>query len=182
MEVPVAAYDEPEDASPEQLRAVLSEWFSRRRTTGIRFIENTQPKCDPYEDYTVLYAVSFEPDSLEKAMAEVWLTTEGKIAIGLEKRSRIAQRLHVKNRREGFAAGHEPSFVSQDGLLALLTIIADGKISISASCLPIWGLAKTRAVISSEVSEALASQDYDAQWWLEVAHAFHPSDLRFKPW
>lgn len=178
----MAELDEPEEISPEQFRAILAEWFSGRRTTGIRLIENTNPKNDPNDDYAIAYRISFEPDTLEKARVEVWLTTEGLIAVGLEKRGRIAQRLHVKNRREGFAAGHEPSYLTQKGLLALLTIIADGNFSISAGSLPIWGLAKTRAVISPEASEALASRDYDAQWWLEVALAFHPSDLRFKPW
>ncbi|MBS0157658.1 MAG: hypothetical protein JSS26_03615 [Nitrospira sp.] len=178
----MATYDEPEETSPEQFRVILAEWFSGRRTTGIRLIENMKPKNDPNGDDAVAYEISFEPDTLEKARVEVWATTDGLVAVGIEKRDRIAQRLHVKNRREGFAAGHEPSFVTQDGLLALLTIIADGNFSISSSSLPIWGLAKTRAVISPEASEALASRNYNAQWWLEVAPAFHPSDLRFNPW
>ncbi len=178
----MGAQDNDKEISSEEFRQTASEWFSTRRTTGIRLIESMKPKSDSNEDYTIAYEVVFEPDTLEKAWLEVWFTTEGKVAVGLEKRDRIAQRMNVKNRREGFATGHEPSSVTQEGLLAIMTIIADGQIAISASCLPIWGLAKTKAVILPETSEALASRDYNAQWWLEVAHEFHPSDLRFKPW
>lgn len=164
------------------LCTVLSDWYKQREPTTVQFIENTKPQEDPDSRYTVVYEAVFEPSTLDRFRVELWATTDGEIAVGLEKRNRIAKRLGVENRQEGFAAGHEPYQVTQEGLIALLTLAANGEIAITATTLPIWGLAKTTAVVHSGSFNILSSQSYDCRRWLEVADEFQPSDLRFKPW
>lgn len=168
--------------SLQHLRVVLTDWFKQRQPATVQFIESTKPQEDPDSRYTVVYEAVFEPSTLDRFRAEIWATTDGEIAVGLEKRNRIAKRLGVKNWQEGFAAGHEPYQVTQEGLLALLTLVANGEIAITATTFPISGLAKTKAVVHSNSYNILSSQGYDCHRWLKVADEFQPSDLRFKPW
>lgn len=182
MEVPVGVKDNSEETHPDRFREILADWFRRRQPTTVRLVENLSPKSEPYEDYTVVCAISFEPDTLECMRAEVWLTTEGGIAVGLEKRDRIAQRLSIKNRQEGFAAGHEPRQITQEGLIALLTLVANGELAIATTTFPIWGLYKSKAVVRSRFHNVLLSKGYDCSRWLVVLDEFQPSDLQFNPW
>jgi hypothetical protein len=169
------------------MREVLANWFRERHTTAVRFIENTKPNNDPYADYIVAYEAVFEPNTLDKACIEIWVATDGPIAIGLETKNRMAERLGIKGgKHKIFAAGHEPSEVTERGLLALLTVVAEGRIAISATCLPILGLVGTKAVLVSDTDEFLSSHGYDTRWWLTVVDDFE-SDifrhvLRFTPW
>lgn len=85
-----------------------------------------------------------------------------------------------------FAAGHEPCEVTREGLLAALTVVADGRVAISAVVLPLLGLVKTKAVFLSDTDEFLASQGYDARGWLDVVTDFESGEfshlLRYLPW
>ena len=70
--------------------------------------------------------------------------------------------------------------------MALLTTVAEGKIAISATCLPLLGLVRTKAVLLTDTDKFLALRGYDARWWLTVVADF-ASDafrhvLRFAPW
>lgn len=170
------------DLSPQHIQDVLLEWFRGRHATSVQFVENTKPESEPNEDYTLAYEAAFEPSTLDRTRIEIWVATDGEIGIGIEKRDRIATRLGVKNRQKGFAAGHEPGPVTEQALLSLLTLVADGKVAITAGCLPIWGLTKTKAVVQSDAYKILISQGYGPQRWLDVTDEFQPSDLRFKPW
>jgi len=183
--------DAPNDANgmggTEQFREILLDWFKPIQTTAIRFTENANPESDPYARYTVAYEATFEPSSLERARIEIWLTTEGMIATGLETKNRIAARLKLKEgKHKVFAAGDEPSDVTKEGLLALLTAVAEGKIAISATTLPLLGLVKTQAVLLSDTDKFLASHGYDARGWLTVLADFESDAfrqvLRFDSW
>lgn len=183
--------DAPNDANriggTEQFREILLDWFKQIQTTAIRFTENTNPESDPYARYTVAYEATFEPSSLDRARIEIWLTTEGMIATGLETKNRIASRLKLKEgKHKVFAAGDEPSEVTKEGLLALLTAVAEGNIAISATSLPLLGLVKTQAVLLSDTDKSLASHGYDARGWLTVVDDFESDAfrhvLRFTPW
>lgn len=177
-----ALVDAPNDANgigdTERFREILLDWFKRIQTTGIRFTENTNPGSDPYARYTVAYEAAFEPSSLDRARVEVGLTTDGMIAVGLETKNRIAARLNLKEgKHKVFAAGHEPTEVTKEGLLALLTAVAEGNIAISATSLPLLGLGKTQAVVLSDTDKSLASQGYDARGWLTVVDDFESDDF-----
>jgi hypothetical protein len=181
----------PNDAngigSTEQFREMLLDWFKRVQTTAIRFTESTNPETDPYARYTVAYEATFEPSSLDRARIEIWLTRDGMIGIGLETRSRIAARLKLKEgKHKVFATGHEPSEVTEEGLLVLLAAVAAGNIAISATCLPLLGPVKTKAVLLSDTDKSLASHGYDARSWLTVVDDFESDAFRqvlqFAPW
>jgi len=183
----VGVPNDDEEMSPEQLRKVLASCLQEKQTTGIRFIETTNPEEDPYSRYTVAYEAVLEPNTLDKARIEIWLTTEGAIAIGLETKNRIADRLGIKGGQyKIFAAGHEPTDVTKCGLLALLNVVAEGKIAISATCLPLLGLVKTKAVLLHDTDTFLAANGYNARWWLTAVGDFESDAsstvLRFTPW
>jgi hypothetical protein len=186
-----APVDVPNDANgiggTEQFREILLDWFKQIQTTAIRFTENANPESDQYARYTVAYEATFEPNSLDRARIEIWLTTEGMIATGLETKNRIAARLKLKEgNHKVFAAGDEPSEVTKEGLLALLTAVAEGNIAISATSLPLLGLVKTQAVLLSDTDKSLASHGYNARGWLTVVDDFESDAfrhvLRFTPW
>jgi hypothetical protein len=171
----------------EQFRGILLNWFDQLQTTEMRFTENVNPESDPYARYTVAYEATFEPSSLGRSRIEIWLTTEDMIATGLETKNRIAARLKLKEGKyKVFAAGNEPSQVTKEGLLALLTVVAEGKIAISATVLPLLGLVKTQAVLLSDTNQFLVSHGYDARGWLTVVDDFESDAfrqvLRFAPW
>lgn len=178
----MGASDSEEAFNLQHLRGVLAEWFRQRKPDGVRFVENTQPQEDPDSRYTAVYEAVFEPSQLDKCRVELWLTTDGQIALGIEKRNRIASRLGIKNRQDGFAAGHEPRQVTQEGLMALLTFVANGEIAITTTTVPILGLNKAKAVVHSSSYDALSSKGYDCDRWLGISDEFQASDLRFKPW
>ena len=120
-------------------------------------------------------------------LTEVWATTDGEIAIGLETKNRIAERLGMKGGKYNeLACGHEPGQVTEQELLALLTIVAEGRIAISATCLPLFGLVRTKAVLLSDTDTFLAAYGYDARCWLTVVDDFESdafsSVLRFTHW
>jgi hypothetical protein len=171
----------------EQFREILLDWFKQIQTTAIRFTENTNPDSDPYARYAVAYEAAFEPSSLDRARIEIWLTTEDMIATGLETKNRIAARLKLEEgKHKIFAAGAEPSEVTKEGLLALLTAVAEGNIAISATSLPLLGLVKTQAVLLSSTNRFLESHGYDARGWLTVVDDLESDAfrhvLRFVPW
>lgn len=176
------ASDNEETFSLQHLRRVLSEWFKQRNPDAVQFIENTTPQADPDSRYTVVYEAVFEPSTPDRCRVELWFTTDGQVGLGLEKRHRIASRLGIKNRQEGFAAGHEPRQVTEEGLLALLALVANGEVAIAVTSFPMWGLYKAKAVVKLSSFQALSSKGYDCDRWLGIADEFQARDLRFKAW
>jgi len=178
--------------SPEQVRQVLFEWFSRKNAATIVFRESVDPANDPDDSYVVVYEAVFEPTTLDQARVELSVTTDGCVAIGLETRERIAARLGVKNRRSGFAAGHEPYPLSEQGLFAILDVIAKGKIAIPTKVLP-WiglgpfGVGLFKALVMPESLETLVANGYGPVTWLQAAKQLEFSGgdhrlLHFRPW
>lgn len=162
-----AKSDDPELKKPESVRQLLSEWFTTRHTTTIVFREETNPTPDPDARYRVAYEAIFDSSRLDQACVEIWVTTEGEIAIGFERRKRIAERLGVKSAIDRFAAGHEPHRMSEPGLLAILDLIADGQIAVSPTVIPLFGLVSTKAVVLHDVLEELALKGYSPVNWLK---------------
>ena len=150
---------------PERVRELVSKWFASRQTTTVVFKEETNPENDPdVDDYLIAYEAFFEPESLEQAYVWVSVSTDGSVGIGIERWKRIAERLDVRigvGEVYGvrFAGGHEPYFMSESALLAILDLIADGQIAVSPIVIPFLGLISTKVVVSQNVLEELISKD-----------------------
>lgn len=172
--------------TPERARVLLSEWFASRHTTTVVFREETNPKNDPHDDYLISYEAIFEPKSLEQAYVYIGVTPDGYVAIGFERRKRIAERLGTKNSSVRFAAGHEPCFISESGLFAILDLIADGQIAISPTAIPLIGLISTKAAVLQDVLEELISKGYSSVSWLNGVSQTEFSEkgrlLEFSQW
>lgn len=172
---------------PERVRQLLSEWFAKMQPKTIAFNEETNPKKDSDDSYEVAYEAVFEPQALDQARVEIWVTSNGAVAIGFENRKRIAQRLGVRGEQVRFAAGHEPSFVSESYLLAILDLIADGQIAISATVVPVVGLINTKAVVLQDVlQEIVAKKGISPVDWLKGVNKIEFSNngrfLKYRSW
>jgi hypothetical protein len=163
----VVAIIEIPELKPERVRKILSEWFEVRRLNTVTFKEEINPENERYPDYFVVYKAVFEPHSLSQARVEIWLTNDGDVSIGFETWKRIAERLGIKGGNVQFAAGHEPARISETNLLAILDLMADGQIAISATVMPFFGLVSTNAVILQEILEELVSKGYFPVNWLK---------------
>jgi hypothetical protein len=181
----VATIDSPR-MSLQQVRQLVTEWFSSKRTDTVAFHESVDPVNDPYGSYVVRYEAIFEPITLDQARIELWVTAEDCVSIGFETRDRVAGRLSIKNRRSGFAAGHEPYPMTHQGLLALLEVIANGEIAIFARVVPWYGLGTTKALMLPERLHALSLKNYYPCGWLHSVKKFESTGtvrvLRYRPW
>lgn len=172
--------------TPERAKVLLSEWFISKHTTTVVFREETNPKNDPHDDYLIGYEAIFEPKSLEHAYIHIGVTPDGYVAIGFERWERIAERLGAKNSSVRFAAGHEPCFISESGLLAILDLIANGQIAIAPTVIPLIGLVSTKAKVLQDVLEELISKGYSSVSWLNGVSQTEFSEkgrlLQFSRW
>ena len=180
----VVARNEGAGLGAQQGRQALVQWFARVGAAAVSFEENANPQNDAREHYAVAYEARFDPIALDQARVEVWITTDGRISIGIETRKRVSVRLRQKNRRDGFAAGHEPGVMPKSALLAMLELIANGKIGISAKTLPFVGLTSTTAILSPRSAERLKMFGYRPIDWLRVAkqEQFSSDILHYRPW
>lgn len=167
--------------TPNGLHSALDAWFAKCGARGVSFVPVFDPPVDPLEDYVVVYEARFEPQSLDRARVELWLTNDGYIALGLERRERVAKRLGIRTSRKGFAAGHEPVSVTQQAVLRLLDCVAAGEIAISA-WVGVLGLRKTGAVASPEVCGALAEAGYEYLQWIHEVSDSPLGGVRFHAW
>lgn len=166
---------------------VLHNWFIGTGSREVDFVENTNPEPDPNSRFVVIYEAAFEPKTLDRMRIEIWVTSLGEIAIGLETKGRIAARLGIRGpKQKVFSTGHEPHIVTIDALVALLTAISSGKICISAFALPILGLVSAKAVLLHSTDEYLISKGYLHRSWLNVVEDFESDAfshvLQFAPW
>jgi hypothetical protein len=93
---------------------------------GHRLVENHDPTNEPYADYHVVHEIVVEPLSLDQLRIEFWVTDDGAVSVGLERRSRVAKFTGVKTSRDTFIAGHEPVFVSPEYVRQLVDLVANG--------------------------------------------------------
>lgn len=170
----------------ERIRKILSTWFATKRAISVTFREVINPTPDADARYTVAYEAIFEPLSLDQARVELWVTSEGNIGIGFESHKRVAERLGVSSRYDRFATGHEPHRMSETSLLALLDLIADGKIAISCTVIPLKGLISTKALLLSDCLDQLVLKDYSPLNWLHGVSQSEFSNqgnlLKYRQW
>lgn len=170
----------------ESIRQSLTAWFEKNQLSSIKFLENLTPANDQYADYRICYEAVFEPSSLDQARVELWVSDKGYVSIGFESRERVAKRLSVPNRKDGFAAGYEPLPIPIEGLLANLEKIANGEVALSVLVLPWFGLGRTKAVMLDGAFRDLHEQDENIKFWLHPVQRFQSNSvvrtLRFSPW
>lgn len=150
-------------------RELLASWFHSRPRGGVVLHEETNPRADPHARYNVVYEARLVPPALDQMQVEVWVTSDGGIAVGIERTERVAERLGARLRRHRFAAGHEPAQVALSGLVALLDLVAEGGIGVEALVPPLLGLTQTKAVLLHGSVSELRSRGYEACNWIETS-------------
>lgn len=169
----------------QDVRRLISAWYARQERMQVAFTEQVHPPNDPQESYVAEYAASFEPNDLDHMRLEMWATDDGRVSFGLETRQRVADRLGVRNRRAGFAAGHEPDRVRTEVILAVLEMVAGGQVAIASSVLPLYGLFRTRALLGVGEADArprigkalqriVSIRSIDSREWREA--------IQYRPW
>jgi hypothetical protein len=132
----------------ESLSSVLRDWVAANSLQAVSFKEISSPTRDLTEDYQVRYEAHFRPPRSDQAQIDIVLTENDFIGVGFDTRANVANRLNVRNMRQGYAAGFEPCEKREDELLRFLDLVRQGKIAILARCWPIVGLGKTRAAVN----------------------------------
>lgn len=150
----------------EGISDLLRKWIATTPPKAVVFQEIDSPVNDPLDDYSVKYEARFKPSRPEQAEVGITLTSDDFIGIGFETRADVARRLNVRNSRQGYAAGFEPSEKSKEQLLLFLDLVRDGKIAIRARCWPLIGLGGTNAVIQMQNSPP--NFEFGPRGWLQA--------------
>ena len=150
----------------DEVRSIFSSWRAQDLVAaGIDFRESFDPTFDQNDDYRVIYEASFEPDTIEKARMEFWVTDAGHVAVGIETYERIVRRLGLKAIRHGFAVGHEPRIVSKEGLQVLFDVVTRGRIFIVVrSALRL--ATSARICMAESDCDAMARSGYNCSDWI----------------
>ncbi len=166
------------------MRKVRSIFATRKiedlHEAGIEFKEFFDPPFDTNDDYRVVYEASFEPNTLEKARLEFWVTDTGHVAVGVETYERISRRLGLKSICSGFAAGQEPTTASKEGLQILFDAVRMGRILISAKTI-FWLVSSARLLMEEKERATMAYSGYETSWISTFAKGSivpHSSDFR----
>lgn len=130
------------------LSSVLRDWVAANSLQTVAFEEITSPANVPSEDYQARWEAHFRPQRPDQAQVDIVLTEGNFIGVGFETRAKVANRLNLRNIRQGYAAGFEPCEKSIAALLDFLDLVRQGKVAILARCWPIVGVGKTRAAVS----------------------------------
>jgi hypothetical protein len=139
----------------DDLSEQLNRWVYQKSFKSIEFHERRLAVEDEFADYNVIYEACFSSSHLAQAALDIFVTSANYIGIGLERRSRVAQRLNIKSIREGYAAGFEPSEHDGHRVLPFLELVCSGKIAIVARMWPIIGLGTTFAVVGNTMGDSV---------------------------
>jgi hypothetical protein len=146
------------------------------------------PEQDPADDYQVVYVARIEPRTLAELAVELWLTDEGRVALGLDRRRRVAQRLGLKSRSPAFAGGHEPRTMPESAVAAILEAVAKGKIWINYYGV-LGRIFSTKPAISELDMAVLARQGYPTDRLFDLSHrkafntfVFVSGAVAYSPW
>ncbi len=173
------------ERTPKDFRRLLKSWFDEHGFQSVTFGESSSPSNDKDEDYAVVYEATFTPADLKQAQVELWLTSEGLVAIGFETTARIAARLNLEGGSDRFAAGHEPCSVSDAGVIGLLEAVSAGRFSVRVRP-ALYGLGSMSAVMKSTDIDQLKETGYKSVGWVEnITSDESPtfgSALPFRPW
>jgi hypothetical protein len=169
-----------------RVREVLRAWFQSKGATSVDFDENLRPEIDETHldsRYVVGYEASFTPHALTKARVEVWVTHQGDLGIGFERKNRVAERLGVRGTgHDIFAAGLEPIEMSEDELISVLELAAGGQIALRVVRVPILGILSMKAFVPSGTKK---STGLEGLFWLRERRDRLPhvgQMLEYEPW
>jgi hypothetical protein len=116
----------------DEAKSVFCAWSPERLSAaGVSFRESLNSVPGRGDDYRVIYEAVFEPNVLDKARIEFWVTDTGHVAVGIERYERLQKRTGLITLRHGFALGHEPKIMNKATLQILFDAVSFGKISIS---------------------------------------------------
>jgi len=169
----------------DELKSVVAPWrdlsFS---AVGVTLRDRINPPMDPHDDYRVIHEVLIEPAALDKMRMEIWLTASGHVAVGMETRDRVAQRLGSRTLRKGFAAGHEPTVVSPQALAKLIQAVSQGRLAIGVSSL-LGFIYSTKGILAQADLHDLKRAGYDCEDWtsrMVGLHSFFEQVVRYRSW
>jgi hypothetical protein len=172
----------------EEVKSIFSAWSPERLSAaGVSFRESLNPVPDRGDDYRVIYEAVFEPNVLDKARIEFWITDTGHVAIGIEKYERIRKRTGLITFRHGFALGHEPKIMNKEALQILFDAVSLGKISISVKSL-LKIITSVKLFMWNSHYESLVKTGYQQKWISPITHeADNPLAqsnglLIYRPW
>ena len=172
----------------EEAKSIFSGW--KRETlsaAGVNFSETADPVFHRSDDYKVIYEASFEPNVLDKARVELWVTDIGHVAIGIETYERILKRTGLIAFRRGFALGSEPGAVSEEALQTLFDAVSKGRAAIFVKS-SLRMVSSVRLFLQASDYDSLVEAGYQPKWISSMADvASSPlmhSDkmLIYRPW
>jgi len=155
------------------------------RPLSVSLHENTAPAQRADDDYTVVYEAVLEPASGDGARVELWECDDGRVAIGLETRERVAARLGTKDRRGGFAVGNEPLHLSPADVLWVVESVSRGRVALVAKTLPAVGLTSIGALLLVGNNDDADEDRLTRLGWLSVVDsgtAEARGALRYESW
>jgi hypothetical protein len=170
--------------SIKNLSQELKKWLSAKGLVSVDFQEATDLAFDPQDDYRVVYQAEFLPKAPQQARLEVHLTDKGNVGIGFESRQRVANRLGVRNLRDGFVGGFEPSVPQIEELLLILNLVAAGEVIVRATVMPCFGLGRTRTYLTRKHDGARAELRPELNFSAPAASRNGPltKTLTFEAW
>lgn len=180
----MASRSDADRVEPRRAPDLLRTWFMTRATDSVDFRETLKPEFDPHSRYQVAYEARFTPYALDRACVEVWVTDDGYVGFGFEQWTRVARRIGRKGGRERFAAGLEPVAMSEDQLLALLALSADGRIGLRLVSVPFVGIMSMRAFVPAGTKAPSGLRGSSFQWLSEGNGPAWPlkTVLTFEAW
>lgn len=138
----------------------VKDWFLTRQTSKVDLTEVECLSKDAGYESNILKEIRFKPQNPTELQAEFWFADDGLIGFGIERQQRVAKLVGIKLQSLRFAGGKEPSPMSNETLRTLLTLVADGKISISMLHIPIVGLVSTRLIVGENERHMLEASGF----------------------
>lgn len=162
----MAAINDSAEINVEHLDSLLRDWLQMHEIRDVEFRAKRAPAYKPDEDdYKVIYEAVFEPKTANKAMLEIWLTDEGFVGFGFERKSRISTNLGGSSSGE-FATGQEPSVPFSDAIvIALLEAVASGAVKLQIKH-RMFGGRKIRAVAAPVIVDELRKKSSGKLNWI----------------
>ena len=167
----------------ETIKTTLGNRLGRSSMGYAALIEDLAPVNDKYADYHVAYKAVITPQRLDQARLELWVTDAAHLAVGIEKRVRIAERLGVRTGSSfPFIAGHEPRVVPVVVLEKLVEAVGSGALIIRAR--QAFGrLLSATAKISASEDDPDGFRAYTKSLRIGVDIPFGAGvDLPYRPW
>ena len=87
--------------------------------------------------------------------------------VGLERRTRVRERLGLGGSDAGFATGYEPEGLSLQGMFGLLDLVAGGAMVLFTRA-SWWGMGRVQAAVSERERLDLADAGYVNLRWLRA--------------